>query len=180
MRSILDPAEATFPNLYLHRRSRYRALAKVIDMNTQPDSTLEEAARPLIARAVAVVGLAGVGVIHLLDGIGKFSETPYMGWMYVGLILASLATAAALIWRNAREAWIAALILPLSAIVGYVLTRTTGLPQATGDIGNWSEPLGLAALFTEGCLVVLSTAALVAFAPARALVRRRALVSATA
>src|SRR4051812_35483914 len=103
-------------------------------ITNEPDSTLERASRQLVARAVAVVGLAGVGLIHLLDGIGKFTETPYMGWMYVGLILACLATAGALIWGNIREAWIAALLLPISAIVGFVLTRTTGLPQATGDI----------------------------------------------
>jgi hypothetical protein len=37
-----------------------------------------------------------------------------------------------------------------------VLSRTTGLPQANGDIGNWTEPLGLASLFVEGCVVALS------------------------
>jgi len=145
-------------------------------MNTQPDTPLDRAARQLVARAVAVVALAGVGLIHLLDGIGKFTETPYMGWMYVGLILACLATAGVLVWGNIREAWIAALLLPLSAIVGFVLTRTIGLPQATGDIGNWSEPLGLAALFTEGCLVLVAGTALAALAPVRFLSRSRALV----
>ena len=135
--------------------------------------SLERTSRQIVARAVAVVGLAGLGVIHLLDGIGKFTETPYMGWMYVGLIIASLATAGALIWGNIREAWIAAILLPLSAMVGYTLTRTTGLPQATGDIGNWAEPLGLAALFVEGCLVVVAGVALKALAPVSALTGRR-------
>jgi hypothetical protein len=40
--------------------------------------------------------------------------------------------------------------------VGYTLTRTVGLPQAMGDIGNWTEPLGLASLFVEGSLVALA------------------------
>jgi hypothetical protein len=35
-------------------------------------------------------------------------------------------------------------------------SRTTGLPNSTGDIGNWSEELGLASLFVEGAVVVLS------------------------
>jgi hypothetical protein len=35
-----------------------------------------------------------------------------------------------------------------------------GLPQATGDIGNWSEPLGLASLMVEGCLIALSSTVL--------------------
>src|SRR3954471_24872284 len=109
----------------------------------------EDAAREVVARAVAAVGLAGIALIHLLDSIGKFQETPYMGWMYVGLMLACLALAATLIRAILREAWLAAIALPTSAIAGYTLTRTVGLPQAHGDIGNWSEPLGLAALFVE-------------------------------
>ena len=54
------------------------------------------------------------------------------------------------------RAWAAAVLLPLGALVGYTLTRTVGLPQATADIGNWTEPLGLASLFVEGSLVALA------------------------
>jgi hypothetical protein len=139
-------------------------------MHTSPDLTF---GRELIVRGVAVVGLAGVALIHLLDSLGKFQETPYMGWMYVGLMLSCLAAAAALVHANLREAWLATLALPVSAIVGFILTRTVGLPQATEDIGNWSEPLGLAALFVESALVAVAAYALVALHPARALTARR-------
>src|SRR3954467_46890 len=75
-------------------------------------SSIEHAAREIVARAVAAVGLAGIALIHLLDGIGKFHETPYMGWMYVGLMLSCLAVAAALVRANLREAWLAGLSPP--------------------------------------------------------------------
>jgi hypothetical protein len=39
-------------------------------------------------------------------------------------------------------------------------SRTTGLPAATGDIGNWSEPLGMASLFVEGSVALLSAGVL--------------------
>lgn len=94
---------------------------------------LARAVRDGIARTIAVVGLAGIALIHLLDLPGKFSETPYLAWMYA-----------------------AAVLLPVGALVGYTLTRTVGLPQAMGDIGNWTEPLGLASLFVEGSLVALA------------------------
>jgi hypothetical protein len=113
-------------------------------------------AREIATRSVAAVGLAGIALIHLLDSLGKFHETPYMGWMYVGLMIACLAAAATLLHSHAREAWLAALALPASAIAGFVLTRTVGLPQAHDDVGNWSEPLGLAALFVEGAVVAVS------------------------
>jgi len=134
-------------------------------MHTSPDPSL---GRELVARAVAIVGLAGIALIHLLDSIGKFQETPYMGWMYGGLMLSCLAVAAALVRANSREAWLAAIALPATAIVGFVLTRTVGLPQATEDIGNWSEPLGLAALFVEGAVIAVAGYALVALRPVSA------------
>jgi len=139
---------------------------------------MDSAARQYIARAVAVVGLAGVGLVHLLDIIGKFNETPYMGWMYVGLIIACVVAAAALIRSNSREAWVAALLLPLAAIIGFTLTRTVGLPQATDDIGNWAEPLGLASLFVEVCLVGVAGAAIMSLAPKRLRRKNPALVTA--
>jgi hypothetical protein len=52
-----------------------------------------------------------------------------------------------------------------------VLSRTTGLPSATGDIGNWTEPLGLASLFVEGAVVVIATGAALAPGPATAAAR---------
>jgi hypothetical protein len=107
-------------------------------------------------RAVAVIGLLGVGLIHLLDSIGKYSETPYIFWMYVALILGTIAVSGALLHRESRLAWAAAGLLPLTALVGFVLSRTTGLPSAKGDIGNWKEPLGLASMFVEACLVMLA------------------------
>ena len=114
------------------------------------------AVRDGITRTLAIVGLAGVALIHLLDAPGKFTETPYLGWMYVALIAGCLVVAGALVRTSDRRAWAAAAALPAGAIIGYVLTRTTGLPQATDDIGNWGEPLGIASLFVEGSLVALS------------------------
>jgi hypothetical protein len=116
--------------------------------------------RDIVTRAAAVVGLAGIALIHLLDSIGKYGETRYLFWLYIALMLASLAVAGMLLHSRARAVWAAAAGLAASAIAGYVLSRTTGLPNATGDIGNWTEPLGLAALFVEGAVVAVSTYAL--------------------
>jgi hypothetical protein len=121
---------------------------------------LADAVRDGVARAIAGVALAGIALIHLLDLPGKFSEVPYMGWMYIGLIAASLATAFALVRTSDSRVWAAAIALPLAAITGFVLTRTVGLPLATEDIGNWGEPLGMASLLVEASLVALSTAVL--------------------
>jgi hypothetical protein len=122
--------------------------------------TLVHAVRDGIARTIAVIGLAGVALIHLLDLPAKFQETPYLAWLYVGLILGCVLIAAALVRTSGPRARTAAALLPLGAIVGYTLTRTIGLPQAMADIGNWAEPLGMASLFVEGSLVALACAML--------------------
>ncbi|MGI8623869.1 MAG: hypothetical protein ACR2NB_10410 [Solirubrobacteraceae bacterium] len=120
----------------------------------------------VVARTLGATGMAGIGLIHLLDAPGKFQETPYLGWMYLGLIAASIMTAYLLICESSRRAWLAAAGLAASAIVGFTLTRTVGLPQATGDIGNWSEPIGMASLYVEGAVVTLSGVSLLRRRPA--------------
>jgi hypothetical protein len=115
--------------------------------------------RDIAARAVTATGLAGIALIHLLDSIGKYSETRYLFWMYIALMAASLATAAAILFTRARIAFLAAAGLAASAAIGYILSRSTGLPNATGDIGNWKEPLGLASLFVEGAVVAVAGSA---------------------
>src|SRR3954453_20135547 len=94
--------------------------------------------RDVATRAVLAVGLAGVGLIHLLDAIGKYHETRYIFWMYVALIAGSVLTPGALLFTQARVARLAAAGLAASAAIGYILSRTTGLPNAADDIGNWT------------------------------------------
>lgn len=122
------------------------------------DHHLPDLIRDAAIRATTAVGLAGIGVIHLVDGIDKYHETRYVFWMYMALIAGCLVTAAAVLLSRSRLTLLAAAGLAASAFAGYVLSRTTGLPNATEDIGNWAEPLGLASLFVEGAVVVLAGA----------------------
>jgi hypothetical protein len=129
--------------------------------------------REIATRASVAVGLAGIGLIHLLDSIGKYSETRYLFWMYVALIAGSLLTAGAVLFSRARLPLLVAAGLAAGALVGFVLSRTTGLPNATGDIGNWTEPLGLASLFVEATVVAAALGAYAILpAPSRTSARR--------
>ncbi len=101
-----------------------------------------------------------MALVHVLDLQSKFHEVPYLGFLYLGLILGALAAAGALVMEDSRRAWAGALVLAGATLVGYAFSRSTGLPSATDDIGNWLEPLGLASLFVETCVVVLSAFAL--------------------
>ncbi len=107
-------------------------------------------------RAVVAAGLLGIALIHLLDLPGKLKETPYLGVAYIGLIVTSLVLAEAMLRHDDRRVWTASAVLAGAVLLGYIVNRTVGMPDATDDIGNWLEPLGLASLFVEGTVVLMT------------------------
>jgi hypothetical protein len=117
---------------------------------------LRTAVRDAAVRATTAIGLGGVAVIHAVDGVGKWSETRYIFWLYMALIAAAVVTAAGVLFSHSPRWLLAAAGLAASAFAGYVINRTVGLPQATGDIGNWTEPLGLASLLVEGFVTAVA------------------------
>ena len=117
--------------------------------------TVDRVVREAATRATLAVGLGGIAVIHAVDAVGKWSETRYMFWMYVGLIVAAIALAGGALFSTSRRVLLGAAVLAASVFGGYVIDRTVGMPNATGDIGNWTEPLGLASLVVEGLVVAV-------------------------
>ena len=108
---------------------------------------------------LAILGLAGVAVIHLLDLADKMEEAPYLGVAYVGLI-AGCAVAALLLVRRNYFGFVLGGRLAVAAFIGYDISRTIGFPGARGDINNWMEPLGFWSLVVEGAVVAVSATAL--------------------
>ena len=109
-----------------------------------------------IARGVGAAGILGVGLIHFLDVVDKFHETAYIGVLYLALIAGCLVAARHLILVGDRRSWLLAGGLAAATFAAYAVSRTLGLPASGDDIGNWAEPLGLASLFVEGAVVLLS------------------------
>jgi Na+/proline symporter len=110
----------------------------------------------LVERAAVVVALGGMALVHLLDVEDRLAEVPYLGYLFSAIIVVSLILAGVLMRSDDRRAWAAAGLVAGATIVGYVITRTVGMPNDEGaDIGNWTEPLGLASLLVEGIVVVL-------------------------
>jgi len=112
-------------------------------------------------RAVLATLTTGIGLVHLLDLPGKWEETRWMGIAYLGLIASTILVTELLLRTDHAATYLCAASLATGPMIGFVLTRTTGLPGAHDDIGNWSEPLGLASLFTEATVLLLSAVALI-------------------
>lgn len=125
-----------------------------------------------VPRAAAIVGLGAIALIHLLELQGKFNETHYLGVGYALLIVACVVAGAMLLHSNDRRGWAIGGGAALVTLVGYSVTRTVGLPQSNGDIGNWLEPIGLASIFIEAVVTAVALYALATMKSVVGVVRR--------
>jgi len=124
-------------------------------MHTQ-QSPADQLPTEHLARAVGVIALAAVAVIHVLDLPSTLTATPLIGYGYFILIIAALACAAMLMVVPQQLVWVLADLIAVGAIFAYVFSRTTGLPTDHLDVGNWNCALGIAAVSTETLIMLLA------------------------
>ena len=135
---------------------------------TSPDSTRSAAVitrtTTPVLDAIGIAGLATTIVIHTTELSGKIEETPCRGLGYLLLISASVVSIVLLAQRDMRG-WMLGGLTCAATLIGFVLTRTTGLPNATGDIGNWGETIAVWSLLAEGLVVAMALKVLSAVRP---------------
>ncbi|HEU5034932.1 MAG TPA: hypothetical protein VFT62_09285 [Mycobacteriales bacterium] len=112
-------------------------------------------------RWLAAVGLVAAAVSHMPPVQEHLEEAPWVGVSFIVLGVVFSMLAAVLLMRDTRLAWLGSGVLCLAAVVGYVLSRTVGLPQIGDDVGNWTgEAMGVLAITSEGLTIVLALFAL--------------------
>ena len=111
-----------------------------------------------IARAVAAMALAGLAVIHVVDLPATIGPIPLVGIGYLGIIVTAVLVCGGMIARSHWLVWAAAGAVAVSAMGGYVLTRSLpgGFLGDHADVGNWHCPLGIAALSLEALIILLA------------------------
>ncbi len=108
----------------------------------------------IVNRLLVIVGLNALVLVHILDLPSKLQEAPYLAVGYVGLISVAFLLMQQLMIRDSSFVFVAAGLLGAVVAIAFIATRTVGLPMAMDDIGNWTEPLGLASLVIDVYLVV--------------------------
>lgn len=126
--------------------------------NPPAEARMQEPADEALERLVAIASLAGIALVHALQLPAAFDEAGYLGGLFVAAVVASVLLAAALTVTADARALQAAGTLAGLLLLGYVISRTVGLPGATDDVGEWAEPPGLVAIVLEGLLVVVTGA----------------------
>jgi hypothetical protein len=130
---------------------------EIFDIHTRIKGAVDDA----IARAVAIGGLVAIALIHVLQLPAAFAAIGYLGALFIAAIVACLGLAAVMTRTSDDRAWTASGGLAALILLGYVISRTIGLPGFTDDIGEWSETLGLASMVAEGFVVFVAGSVLV-------------------
>jgi hypothetical protein len=120
-----------------------------------PDIVLPGIAVRLVT---ALLALAVSGV-HVADqgGITALNSPGWLGWSYRLIEVGGVLTAIALLLPWTRWlGWAAAFLLSAGPFIGYLTSRSIGLPGDHGDVGNWGYWVGTVSLIVESALIILS------------------------
>jgi hypothetical protein len=115
--------------------------------------------------AAAFLALA-IATAHVADqgGLTLFTAPDWLGWAYRLIEVGGVLTALALLWpRSANLGWAAGVLLGAAPFLGYLASRTVGVPGDPGDVGNWADWLGTLALVVEAGLVAVCVGMLWAY-----------------
>lgn len=105
-------------------------------------------------RLLAAAGAIAEAISHLPLLMESLSGTPYIGVGFLLLSVAGFLLAQLLISRDTMAVWVSTVLVAALAAIGYVLSRTTGLPQLHEYIGQWGYPLGVVSLVGEGTMLI--------------------------
>jgi hypothetical protein len=112
----------------------------------------------LIRRWVGVILLIVIGIIHLLIIRIGLHIQPYLGILFIIAVVAAFAGALWIALKDSAAAWLLGGLAALAPFVGYIVSRTIGLPGIHPL--PWQAPNGVLSLVIEAIVVVLAITAL--------------------
>ena len=146
-------------------------------------------------RFVGALLAVAIAAVHVADqgGITAIASPAWIGWGYRLIEAGGILTAVVLLLPGAARpgparlgqvrvagrrlgpawlgpaglGWVAGVLLGAGPFLGYIASRTVGVPGDPGDVGNWGYWVGTVALLVEAALVMLSVSMLAAFRPRR-------------
>jgi uncharacterized membrane protein YfcA len=103
---------------------------------------------------IGIVLILVVGLIHVIDAPDSFHDAVYKGWLFY--TNGAVAVVAAYgIYRKECWGWGLGLLVAAGSFLGYVASRTVGLPLIPAEPDTWLEPLGVASLIAEAAFIAI-------------------------
>lgn len=103
---------------------------------------------------LGIVLIIITGAIHVIEAGEAFEEAAYKGWLFYANGLGSLFAAYG-IFKRQCWGWGLGFVITVGSIVGYIFSRTIGLPGILPEPDEWLEPLGVASLLAEGLFTAI-------------------------
>ena len=103
------------------------------------------------AKWVGIAMILMVGLIHFVDAPDSFSEATYKGLMFTANGVGAFVAAVGIYLNRRGLGWNLGAFVAAGAFVGYVISRTAGLPGLGVD--EWLEPVGLLPLAAEALFI---------------------------
>lgn len=100
-------------------------------------------------RRLAAVALVVTAAIHVALVPSHLREAPYAGALFIALSVTALTFAVLLATSDHWWVCLGAVGLSATALLAYAASRSLGLPSLNDDVGNWLNPLGVAAALSE-------------------------------
>jgi hypothetical protein len=105
-------------------------------------------------KTFAVVAIVATGLIHLVTARDSFGEATYKGLLFVANGVGALVAAVG-VYRDRNWGWLLGALVAGGAFLGYVISRTAGLPGLPAEPDAWFEPLGVASLVAEAVFLIV-------------------------
>jgi hypothetical protein len=96
---------------------------------------------------IGIIVILITGLIHLYNAPGEFQDAPYMGVLFFVFFLSSIVSAIGIYRGELLWGWILGGLLSIGAIVGYLISRTIGMPIS--GVEDWGPPLAYFSIFLE-------------------------------
>src|SRR5437588_2162858 len=109
--------------------------------------------KPTATQGAAIALILVTGAIHFIDAPGSFGDATYKGLLFVANGIAAIVAAIGIYRGENSWGWGLGVLVAGGALVGYLISRTVGLPGLAPDV--WLEPLGILSLLVEVSFVAL-------------------------
>jgi hypothetical protein len=121
-------------------------------------------------RVVGAMLALAIAAVHVADqgGITVLNTPHWIGWGYRVIEVGGECTAVAHLMPRqfmigpAWLPWAAGILLGVGPLLGYIASRTIGLPGDPGDVGNWGYWVGTVSMLIEAATIMLSVSMVLA------------------
>ena len=102
---------------------------------------------------IGIALILATGIIHVSMFPDEYEEAPYLGVMFFGAFLSSIIAAIGIYRKQPLWGWGIGALMALGSFLGYILSRTVGLPIS--GIEPWGPAIGYLSLAVEMLFLVL-------------------------